>query len=193
MKKCVIKSSKYIISIGLIVSYFFILFNSIHVNVPLEYKMYYVDKSLMDWPGINGLEYSLNTDLSFSLKNKNNLVKCRGNGWNEFEDNGTWTQDDAMLYFNLKEEVSQDRALKLVLGKSIPGIKVHIFINDKEIISFEPVQYKKEYEFQIPKECLKDRFLYMNFKIENCGYIKDINDPRQEILAGMFVESINLS
>ncbi|OOM73834.1 hypothetical protein CLOBL_45640 [Clostridium sp. BL-8] len=192
MKSYIIKSLKYIISICLISSYCFILFNSTHINVPFEYKRFYLDKMFMDWPGINGLDYSLNTNLMFGLEHNDSLVKCRGTGWNNFEDNGTWTQDDAKLYLNLKEEVKDDKTLKLVLGKAMPDIKVHILINDKEVSSFQPDQYKQEYEFKIPKEFFGDKFLCLNFKVDNCSYITDVNKPREKILAGMFVESINL-
>jgi hypothetical protein len=155
--------------------------------------MYYIKKQLMDWPGINGLDYSLNTNLMFSLEHKDNLVKCRGNGWNKVEDDGTWTQDDAKLYLNLNDEVSGDKTLKLVLGKAMPDTTVHIFINDKELSSFKPLQDKQEYEFNIPKEFLKDKFLCLNFKVDNCNYINDIKNYHKKVLAGIFVESINLS
>lgn len=192
MKSNIIKSLKYTISLCLICTYFFILFNSVHINVPFEYRKFYLDKLLMDWPGINGLDYSLNTDLMFGLEHKDSLVKCRGTGWNNFEEDGTWTQDDAKLYLNLKEEVKDDKTLKLVLGKAMPDIKVHILINDKEVSSFQPEQYKQEYEFKIPKEFFGDKSLCLNFKVDNCSYITDVNKPHEKILAGMFVESIEL-
>lgn len=52
---------------------------------------------------------------------------------------------------------------------------------------------KQEYEFKVPKEFFNDRFLCVNFKVDNCSYIIDVNKPKEKILAGMFVKSINLS
>ncbi len=74
----IVKLLKYIISACLISVYCFILFNSAHINVPFEYKRFYLDRMLMDWPGINGLDYSLNTNLMFGLEYNDSLVKCRG-------------------------------------------------------------------------------------------------------------------
>lgn len=193
MKKLFVKSLKYIVSICLIIFYFLILFKSININVPLEYKMYYVQKELTEWPGVNGLDYSLNDTIMFGEKYKDNLAKGIGTGWNDIEEDGRWTQDNAKLYLRLKEKVNEDKTLKLVLGHINPNTNVHILVNNKQIDSFRTIEGRNEYEFKIPKDTFNDELLCFNFKIENCKEINDTNNSNKSILAGIFVESISLS
>lgn len=193
MKKLFIRSLRYIVSISLIIFYFFILFKFTNINVPLEYKMYYVENELTEWPGINGLDYSLNDTLMFGEKYKNNLAKGIGIGWNEIESDGRWTQDNAKLYLRLKERVDEDKNLNLVLGDAVSNTKVHILVNNNEIGSIMPLDGKNEYEIKVPKDIFKDELLCLSFKIENYKEINDANNPNKKILAGIFVESISIS
>lgn len=193
MEKLFVKELKYMVSLCLIIFYFFILFKSTNINVPLEYKMYYVENKLTEWPGINGLDYSLNDTLMFGEKYKYNLAKGIGTGWNKIEADGRWTQDNAKLYLKLKEKVNEDKTLKLVLGKINPNTNVHILVNNNEIGSFTPVEGRNEYEFKVQKDIFKDELLCFNFKIENCKEIRDANNSKKDILAGIFVESISIS
>lgn len=193
MKKLFIRLLKYIISISLIIFYFFILFKSTNINVPLEYKMYYVENELTEWPGVNGLDYSLNDALMFGKKYQNTLAKGIGTGWNEIESDGRWTRDNAKLYLRLKEMVDEDKNLNLVLGDAVLNTRIHILVNNNEVGSIIPLDGKNEYEIKIPKDIFKDELLCLNFKIENCKEISDTNNHNKKILAGIFVESISIS
>lgn len=193
MEKLFVKALKYMVSLCLIVFYFFILFKSTNINVPLEYKMYYLEKELTEWPGIGGFDYSLNDTLMFGEKYNDNLAKGIGTGWNRIEADGRWTQDNAKLYLKLKEKVNEDKTLKLVLGNIIPNTNVHILVNNNEIASFTPVEGRNQYEFKVPKDTFKDEILCLNLKIDNCKEIRDTNNPKKNILAGIFVESISIS
>lgn len=91
----------YFISVVLLVTYLIILYTSTVPKVPYEYQLYYISKSLQDWPGYNGLKYTLGDIISLTTENSNtNTLKRRGHNWNALEEDGCWTfGDHASLFF----------------------------------------------------------------------------------------------
>lgn len=82
--------------------YIWVLLAGIKPEVPLEYKMYYIDHTLMNWPGYGGLCYEPGEKLSFRMIPKDpDRVRRRGQGWGELTSEGCgWAQAKADLYFS---------------------------------------------------------------------------------------------
>lgn len=121
----------YLIGIGLIIFYLFVLYKGIAIDSCREYKLYYVDKLLEDWPGYGGLEYELGTPVDFDLGSAS-PVRRRGKGWGPLETEGCWIEDEAVLYFS---GLPTDRDLMLMIGlqKITNNMVIRINANEKEI------------------------------------------------------------
>lgn len=99
MKK-MISVCGYAVSALLFLSYVVILGTSLFPDVCAEYRLYYIDKDLQDWPGYGGLQYRLGTPVVFR-STAEDRTKRRGNSWNSFEEDGCWTYGDhSALYFS---------------------------------------------------------------------------------------------
>lgn len=124
----------YLIGIGLIIFYLFVLYKGIAIDSCREYKLYYVDKLLEDWPGYGGLEYELGTPVDFDL-GSGSPVRQRGKGWGTLETEGCWIEDEAILYFS-GLPTDRDLMLTISLQKITNNTVIRINANEKEISRF---------------------------------------------------------
>lgn len=182
----------YILSFIMIVYYFIVLFNSINPNVCREYKMYYITKELVDWPGFNGLNYKLGNKLEF-LNNSDNKVKCRGKGWNDIEDFGTWTQDKSYLYLNLNDEINEELELNISIREFVPNAELLININDENIGKIKLQKGIQEYQIIIPSHIVKQQFLKIEFDVDNADFANTFVNNGDTRLLGVYFTSIELT
>ena len=82
-KKTIIKAAAYIISVLLVLSYLYILWQGMHPeNISKEYRMYYIEHTLKDWPGNGGLHYTYGTIEYFDMEQEPQIKRSVG-GWAE--------------------------------------------------------------------------------------------------------------
>ncbi len=79
--KLFIKTTAYTISAILVIFYLLVLFAT--PNVCIEYKLYYIDDTLSDWPGYGGLDYSFGEEVKLGSAEMNQNSKRRGYGWSK--------------------------------------------------------------------------------------------------------------
>ncbi len=90
----------YAVSALLFLSYVMILGTSLFPKVCAEYRLYYIERELQDWPGYGGLQYRLGTPVVFRSTEEDRTRRC-GNSWNSFEEDGCWTYGGhSALYFS---------------------------------------------------------------------------------------------
>lgn len=181
----------YFLSLLLILYYLNTLFNIARPNVCKEYKMYYITKELKDWPGYNGLNYKLGTQLMFK-NTSGNVAKCKGEGWNETEESGTWTKEKAMLYLNVLDGAEESINLNIGILDFVPEAEVSIKINEQLIGKLRPQKEIKEYQFSVPKDIVKDKFLTIQIYVENSIRPSDLNESSDGRLLGIYVTNISL-
>lgn len=191
----------YSLSLFLFIWYCIILIDSLNPKVSLEYKMHYIEKTLIDWPGDNGLNYKLGSKLMFGTE-YNNMAKCRGNGWYQAEKKANWTSEKCEIYLNITNDaINDDKEMELVLQAAVPKSEVSVNINGKNISTFKPNENRDTYVFSIPKEILEEKFLCIEFNIEDTKTASELNQLIDEEYAnyyknddklGIYVESIKL-
>ena len=116
----------YIFCIVLISIYFVILF--LPPNVCLEYKMYYIDKTLTEWPGYGGLHCEFGQKVLMSKQG--NKKDCHaGVGWGNREDAFRWSVGNtSKLYFTT--EYQGEMLIVFEIGELLCS-KFNVFINDE--------------------------------------------------------------
>ena len=179
--------SMYVISLILIVFYIGILIKGINTDANTEYKLYYVERVLQDWPGYGGLKYDLGVPIGFGIQEEN-VVKRRGKGWGNLEENACWTiGSNASLYFS-EIPSGEPLMLSIELESMVPNVIAHIYANDSEvgIITGEIDSERMEYKILIPSDIVSaSKELILEFKIDNPQYIN--GDKR---LLGLMVRQI---
>lgn len=106
----------YIICALVLVFYLCVLFAP--RDVCLEYEMYYVEKTLDDWPGYGGLKYELGNPVYFGSDRKNANSLRRGKGWSTREKEYCWTvANEANVYFCIDPEISGSIQLNILVGE----------------------------------------------------------------------------
>ena len=114
--------------------------------------------------------YSIGKEISF-VKGKGNSQKYTGSGWSDQEKNFTWT-DGKDAYINMFVKDSQNKTLQLnVFGRCIfdsvdSNQKVTVFINNKELTTWNCTNEDKTYNVIIPSSVVGDGFLEIRFNIE---------------------------
>ena len=190
----------YFISICLIFWYVTVLYWSLYPKVGLEYKMYYLDKTLSDWPGYGGLNYNLGDVLYFNNKPKiGKPIKNRGQGWFNSNAWGCWINGKkAELYFVLNDSVkTSDLKLTLLAMASAPeGSQItHLYVNDvlvdtKNIID----SVSKEYEFILPKKALEKGLVPMHLELilDDTSYSKNLRSQKGRPLPSIAVQWLKI-
>lgn len=143
----------YGLSLLLGIIYVYLLISGIDPEVPLEYKMYYIDHTLMDWPGYDGLQYESGEKLNFCRISKDpNRVRRRGQGWGGLTSSGCgWTQEQANLYFSELEKK------EYVLEASLVDLKGDIFIIANQTkLGLLLLEQDGVYRIKIPAECITE-------------------------------------
>lgn len=168
MKKRIKQISCYSISALLFVWYLVIFVQGIYPEkVCDEYRKYYVENKLTDWPGYDGLAYQVSTPVVFTNDSGNaNQVKRRGNGWGELLEDGCFiTGERADLYYrNLPEK---DLEVQIISGEVIPDVTINVLANDESIYKIILKESRTEYNFVIPQDTLQEGELCLSFEVEN--------------------------
>jgi hypothetical protein len=136
--------------------YLVIAYWVVNPAVGREYRLYYIERSLTDWPGYGGLDYQLGQRLYFgSAVEEGRRVKHRGRGW-VFDrlEHGSWTVGNySELLFFLDNIASVDELKLSFLASSWKVQKVDVSINGNiaEMVVIDPTEYR-EYEVLLKLE-----------------------------------------
>jgi len=123
----------WLVAILLVTGYFYVLFHGLHPDVCWEYKLYYVDKKLEDWPKYGGLAYKLDTEEDFTLKTGSGVIdaKRKGKGWSGEEEDGTWTiGGESFLYYTTLPISDELLQIKLNICQNMNGVIVDVYANE---------------------------------------------------------------
>ncbi len=171
--KLPIRGLLYIVSICLCFWYATVLYWAQIPNVCPEYKLYYLDKKLIDWPGYGGLSYNLGEKIFFKTDdNGMQKVPFRGQGWSGIESWGTWTiGHNADLFFALEDDIDSDLIMTTKATAFRPGgyQLVDVSVNNEMVgaLNFKHSEIM-EYNIKIPKKLsTKSEIMNINFNIHN--------------------------
>lgn len=178
----------YILCVLILFSYFFILL--LKPDVCLEYKMYYIDNTLSDWPGYGGLNYKFGETVFFG-KNKSNAVsKRRGEGWAEREADFCFTDGkSSSVYFVLEST----EALEITLSVKEMACKSYsVYINETPLA--ENLTYQNtSFTLKAPKELIKSELLELTFKIESPTKLSSEYKTGKTGFLGVQLESLTIT
>lgn len=119
----------------LICTYLGILF--LPPKVCLEYKMYYIDKTLIEWPGYGGLHCDFGQRVLMSNQTTNKNDQHAGQGWGGREENFRWsTGESSKLYFTT--EYKGQMLIIFELGELLCS-NFNVFINDELVGNSENI------------------------------------------------------
>ena len=151
----------YLLCLILLFSYLFILF--LKPDVCLEYKMYYIDDILWDWPGYNGLDYKLGETVYFGETLADHNSKRRGHGWAQRDNDYCSTNGNRVsVYFALKERTSLDIAVSV---KDIYCSSYTLFVNGTPVTD-KLTHQNTAFTFNVPSELVSDGLLELTFETE---------------------------
>ena len=188
----------YLISIILILSYIGILYLAKNPSVCIEYKLYYIDKTLNDWPGYGGLSYKLGDNVNFGMdSDKDASQKRKGAGWIDLGENGLWTNEyESILFFDLGN-INQDIKLNLSVGTVLTN-EVHtnsdvgIYANGNLVSEFKPEGDHYNFECVIPGEYIADGLIELKFSNSNPISVVDEQNQYSYGLLGFRLDSIRM-
>lgn len=142
----------------LILFYLAVLWLSVHPEVCMEYRMYYLTHELTDWPGYGKLSYELGTlEYCTGYYDKNGekythlICRRKGQGWEKYQNEGSINRkENAYLYY--LPTTSQERAGLYIHVNDFSGENaVWVYANDKPVGSFTAAG-KFEFEVSDVKE-----------------------------------------
>lgn len=165
----IVRLFAYGLSIVLVATYMLILWSARSPQVSLEYKMYYIERTLREWPGNGGLAYELGTKESFATDDmaEEGYVKRLTEGWSYPEVLGIWTDgEQASLIYIITDTVEEDLTLEMEIPQYISGVSVQVYANEEWIGRFDEVS-GKVISLRIPQACLQEDSLIISFRIEN--------------------------
>lgn len=184
--------ARYLICVLLIVFYLFTLSLSFFSNVPVEYKLYYVDKSLSNWPGYGGLSYDLGKRISFYGDSTNNY---RGLGWSNQEKWGTWTDgSESTMYLDIKQHITSDLTLKFYAHSCVQPRNIKIVANGQNIAKVLVTMNDSELKLTVPKEVFqKSKLLELKFIIGEAKPLSELIDTSDSRKLGIGLIWMTLS
>lgn len=173
----------YIVSGILIAAYIIILSTALNPKVKLEYDLYYIEKDLQDWPGYDGLNYSLGTKESFAI-NEENRINRRGRSWNAFEEDGCWTYGEhaSLFYTGLS---GKDLVIEMEIEDIRENASAAIYINNSCI---GEITAAGTYYFKVSKDINNSEITMVELLVNNYGAIGE--DTRNQ---GIKVKEIMIS
>lgn len=132
-------------------------------DVADEYRMYYIDKTLQEWAGVGGLDYTLGEDMYF-FSEAENAQKRKGSGWSGAEWDGAWTIGTSSFLYFTNISNSDDLLLDIEVNDLRPQANAKVIANG-EIIG--EISCPEKYSFVVEKECISDTGeLAIEFDIE---------------------------
>ena len=106
--------SAYIVSAALFIFYIWVLWNARTPEVNLVYGMYYINRELEKWPGIDGFDYVVGIPVYMNQEQK----RC-GSGWEDRNNLGRRVSSEgAWIYFDGLPE--DDLRLTIVVDEETP-------------------------------------------------------------------------
>jgi len=157
------------VAILLVTGYFYVLFHGLHPDVGWEYKLYYVDKKLEDWPKYGGLAYKLGTEEDFTSKTGIGVidVKRKGKGWSGEEEKGTWTiGKESFLYYSAIPTSDKSLQINLNICNNMNGVIVDVYANDTFLSSIDDFS-QNIHTLHFDTSCLDEGKLTLKFVIKN--------------------------
>ncbi len=166
------KALCYLLSLILVLFYIGTLALTYFSKVPIEYKMYYIDHSLQNWPGYDGLSYHLDTKINFSGSDIN---KYTGRGWSRQEDWGTWTDEsDSDIYINISNQITSDLTFQFCALSCMKPRSIKISANGKEVSEAVISVNDTVAKVNLPKDIFQNsNLLKLTFHI---GEVKPLSD-----------------
>lgn len=150
--------------------YAFVLFLGKNPGVGTEYRMYYMDHLLSDWPGQGGLAYEPGTQLygiGYSKYRKTDKPLCitKGQGWKNRETQTGGSENcsgEASMFFAFTQGLPQGGILKLNINGFKGDGKVSILFKHKrkdgtiEVKDIGEFVAVGEYEYLLPEVTQND-------------------------------------
>ena len=188
-KKTIIKAAAYIISVLFVLSYLYILWQGMHPeNISKEYRMYYIEHTLKDWPGNGGLHYTYGTIEYFDMEQEPQIKRSVG-GWAEpdEEEPGRWTVgENAGLLYDI-DDSNGPVIVAFTTTKVMPGVSVEFTATGEVLGSFEP-EADSEYSFEI--QSLSAGELLLEFHITNPVSPKELGLSQNDSKYGVQLKSL---
>lgn len=180
-------------SVFLIAIYVYILYLGFFPNVCREYKMYYIDETLVDWPGYGGLKYKLGEKMYFG-SDYSDVIKNCGAGWGAVEAGARWTDgNEAKLYFDVSGIIEENYEVPLVFSLEIVNTladKVEVLCNG--ILLGTIRMDDKNFVTVLSEDLIKKGFLEFTFAIDNPVRPCDVSDSLDDRQLGIMVKSVEI-
>ncbi len=113
--------------------YLVVIYWSFNPNVGLEYRLYYIEKELSDWPGYGGLSYKWSEKLYFGTETDSyTKLKNRGKGWEPASTDGAWAVGEEFdLIFVLQDEVPSEGVILQFEAAAYDSQRLDLYINNR--------------------------------------------------------------
>lgn len=152
-------SSAMCYGLGVILAAFYciILWKGIHPEVSQEYRMYFIDRTIEQWPG-NG---QLHIEMGEPVNSEDGTLKhYLQDVWVEGSDGYMLSAADSKLIFCLSEEPKTDLLLTFLAGTGdrLPGNTVQVYMGDAILGECELTPQDQEYKIVLPKELLTTEY-----------------------------------
>lgn len=174
----------YVISVLLILVYLLILWRGMHPTVSDEYRLYYIEKELIDWPGDGGLMYTLGDELLFGVEIEQ-PSKSVGHGWSAREERGIWTiGGEAVLYLDLSDVALEARTDILTLHMELAQWfteQVEVIVNGKSIGIIALSLDACSYELPLPVELVERGMSSIMFRVEHSTHENGVGIKLQKL------------
>lgn len=120
-------SATYLVCFISIAAYLCVLFAPL--DVCIEYKLYYIDKALVEWPGYGGLHCEFGDEISMSASPNDKTDRHAGHGWSNREAGFRWSEgEQAHLYFTTPYK---DKMLIAIKMGELLCTGFDLYINDE--------------------------------------------------------------
>ncbi len=130
----------WLVNLVLVTLYAIVAYLALHPNVPMEYRLYYLEDKLEDWPGYGGLNVQPGDTLYFSATRQNS-VRHRGSGWEDSTGQRSCLgREPAMLYLRFRHGDAAPLMLQVTLQGAQSGAEtIGVEINQRRVGDLTPV------------------------------------------------------
>lgn len=155
-----------------------------HPSVSEEYRLYYIEKELIDWPGDGGLVYTLGEELLFGAENEQ-PSKSVGSGWSAREERGIWTMGrEAVLYLDFSDAVLDTQTDALTMHMELAQWfteSVEVVVNGELIGTIAPSSDIYSYELPLPVELVQGGMSSIMFRVEHSMHENGVGVKLQKL------------